>query len=146
MGPVTSQRGTVIRVAVVLSEVVSVDVVDEAVAVVIDAVAGDLPRVGPQIAGEVGMGEQYPGVNHADADAAATGRPIPREGRLYVSSRRAGCTEHGLAGVLQTPDLTEGGIVRQSRLMRINVVRVGIQDARLGLQPPQSLEDRQTRA
>jgi hypothetical protein len=44
----------VARIGIVVGEVVAVDVVDEAVAVVVDAVAGDLARVRPHVRGEVG--------------------------------------------------------------------------------------------
>ena len=58
-------------VAVAVDEVGAVDVVDEAVAVVVDAVARHLARVGPQVGREVAMGEVDAGVDHGDGDVAA---------------------------------------------------------------------------
>ena len=56
------------RVGVVVDEVVAVDVVDVAVAVVVEPSAGDLGRVRPDVGGEVGMRVVDAGVDHADDD------------------------------------------------------------------------------
>src|SRR5688500_10009185 len=51
------------RVGVLVGEVVAVDVVGEAVGVVVEAVARDLAGVGPQVLGQVGMVELGAGVD-----------------------------------------------------------------------------------
>jgi hypothetical protein len=56
------------RVGVVVARVDPKDVVDVAVAVVVDAVAGRLERVVPHVGGEVRVGVVDAGVNHADHD------------------------------------------------------------------------------
>ena len=57
-----------VGVGVVVAEVPAVDVVDVAVAVVVDAVARDLSRIRPQVGGDVGMEAIDAGV---DAETAA---------------------------------------------------------------------------
>ena len=58
-------------------EVDAVDVVDVAVAVVVDAVARHLVEVGPDVRREVRVVEPRAGVDHGDDDARAT-RDLPR--------------------------------------------------------------------
>jgi hypothetical protein len=65
------------RIAGVAEEVVAVHVVDEAVAVVIEAVARDLTGVGPEVRGQVGVGELDAGVDDADHHAGAARRHVP---------------------------------------------------------------------
>ena len=90
-------------VAVAVDEVGPVDVVDDAVAVVVDAVAGHLARIGPQVGREVAMGEVDAGVDHGHGDVAARDlRPRaggahgpvalqrPLVGELRVGSSRGG--------------------------------------------------------
>ena len=47
-------------------EVVAVDIVDEAVAVIVAQVAGDLAGIGPQVGREIRMGDIHAGVDDAD--------------------------------------------------------------------------------
>ena len=54
-GDVGAVAITVERQVVVVDEVPAVDVVDESIAVIVDAVAGDLTGVGPDVPGQVGM-------------------------------------------------------------------------------------------
>ena len=65
MGAVTV---VVHRVAVVVDEIVAVDVVDKAVAVVVHAVARNLTRVLPGIGSKVAMGVVDAGVDDSDHD------------------------------------------------------------------------------
>ena len=67
----------VVRIGVVVDEVPSVEVVDVAVAVVVDAVAGNLAGVGPDVGLEVGMVEVDARVNdgHHDRRVAQGMRP-----------------------------------------------------------------------
>jgi hypothetical protein len=66
-------------IAVAVDEVGPVDVVDDAVGVVVDAVAGHLAGVGPQVRREVAMREVDAGVDHRHGDVAA-GDLRPRAG------------------------------------------------------------------
>ena len=70
-------------------EVVPVDIVDESVAIVVDAVSGDLLGVDPQIGGEVGVGEVSAGVDdgHNDAGGAWSGLERVKLARLRGRER-----------------------------------------------------------
>ena len=72
-----------LRVAV--DEVPAVDVVDEAVAVVVEAVrvaaGARLARVRPQVGAEVRVRRVDPGVDHGDGHLRRAGRHVPRLGR-----------------------------------------------------------------
>ena len=57
------------RIAVVVDEIVAVNVVDEAVAVVVFAVAGDFVGVRPDVRRKVAMGVVDAGVEHRHHDA-----------------------------------------------------------------------------
>jgi hypothetical protein len=83
----------VLDVAVELLDVRAVDVVDVAVAVVVDAVAGRLARVAPEALHELGVVELDAAVEDGDEDALAV--------RLRPGRGRAG----GLLG--QAPLLAE---------------------------------------
>jgi hypothetical protein len=96
-----------IGIAVVVEEVVAVDVVDEAVVVVINAVAGDLAGVDPDVGGEVGMGVIDAGVDDGHDDVAAAGGAVPGLGCVDVGVERAAA----LSGVVQAPQRAELRIV-----------------------------------
>ena len=75
VGAVAVEAGVMER-RVVVAEIPAVDVVDEVVVVVVDAVAGDLARVGPGPAGQIGMAEVdavvddgHHDLGHAERDA-----------------------------------------------------------------------------
>src|SRR5262249_24139846 len=103
-GDVRAVAVVVERFVVVRDEVPAVDVVDEAVAVVVDAVAGDLARVGPDVGGEVGVVVVDAGVDDRDDDAAARGDGVPRLGGVDVGVGDAA----GLPGVVQAPERAVG--------------------------------------
>ena len=75
----------------VAREVDAVDVVDVAVVVVVDAVAGDLAEVRPDVRREVGVVEPRAGVDDRDRHAGARARAPTRPGR---SSTLPGATAH----------------------------------------------------
>src|SRR5262249_10353015 len=75
-GHVRSVSVEVHRRRVVLHEVPARDVVDEAVTVVVDAVAGNLPGVAPDVGGEVRMTRRDGGVDHRHHRPAAV-REVP---------------------------------------------------------------------
>ena len=70
------------RIAVVVDEIVAVNVVDEAVAVVVVAVAGDFVGVRPDIRRQVAMGVIDAGVEHGHHDLGASGADVPGIGRV----------------------------------------------------------------
>ena len=72
----------VVRVGVVVDEVPAVDVVDVAVAVVVDAVAGDLTGVGPDVGLQVGMVEVDTGVDYCHHDRRVAQRMRPGTGGI----------------------------------------------------------------
>ena len=99
-------------VAVVVADVVragdevpAVDVVDVAVAVVVDAVARDLAGVGPDAAGQVGVVQVDAGVEHGDDRRGAPRRDAPGLGGVDVH----------VLGVVQPPEPAEHRIVRDER-------------------------------
>src|SRR5262249_1826177 len=65
------------RVGEVIGEVVAVHVVDVAVVVVVDEVAGDLARVGPEVGHQVRMADIHARVEHGDKHRRITGRDVP---------------------------------------------------------------------
>ena len=77
------------RVAVVVHKVIPVHVVHEAVVVVIDAVACNLTRIGPDVGGQIGMGVVDAGVDHAHDHRTAARRDIPCLGGVDVGIGRA---------------------------------------------------------
>ena len=91
-------RAVAVAVADVLAragrrEVDAVDVVDVAVAVVVDAVARDLAEVGPDVRRQVGVIELDPAVDDRDRDARALReRPGVRAGRARCSGATAHCS------------------------------------------------------
>ncbi len=109
-GDVRAVAVVVGRVAVAVDEVRAVDVVHEAVAVVVDAVAGDLPRVAPEVVAQVRVREVRAGVDDRDHGAAAR-RDVPR------------ALDAEEAVVRERPLLLEQ-LVARDRLGRVAVVRL----------------------
>jgi len=97
-------------IGVAVVEIVAVDVVDVAVAVVVDAVAGDLARVDPDVRGEVRMRAVDPRVDHRDDDLVAAGGGVPGLGRVDVGAGDAAC----LPDVVQAPERAELRVVRNA--------------------------------
>ena len=97
-------------------------VVDIAVVVVVDAVPGDLARVGPCDRPEVGIIEPVPGVDVCHHDRRIADRSIPRKNRVGVGTRQtAGDPADILADVPQTPQLPEQRIVRDGLGLHVPV-------------------------
>ena len=111
------------RIVVLVDEVIAVDVIDEAVAVVVEPVVGDLVGVHPDVCIEVRVGVVDPGVDHGDDRAIARDR-VPRLRRVDVRIGDAA----SLALVVETPLLAELGIVRDRLLDRAE--RVWLHDTR----------------
>gem|GEM_PF-6438033 len=66
----------VVHGGIVVVEVPAVDVVHVAVAVVVDAVGGNLPRVDPDVVGKIGVGDLHPGVDDAHVHGRRPREPI----------------------------------------------------------------------
>ena len=123
---------------VALVEVPPVDVVHEAVVVVVDAVARDLPRVGPEVRRQIGPGGVHPRVHHRDDHAGGAGGRRPRLGSVDVGVRGAGDALDGLARVVQPPLQREVGVVgHRGRVDR--AVDLGVGDVRAALERPDRL-------
>src|SRR5262249_36880628 len=111
------------RVAVPVDEVVAVVVVNEAIAVVVGVVAGDLPRVMPHVGGQVRVRVVHPGVEDGDDDAAAPGGDVPGLVGVDVGVGRAG----GLPSVEEAPVARQGGVVRHPGAAQDDI-GLGVQD------------------
>jgi len=77
------------RVLVVIAEVPAVDVVDEAVAVVVDPVRRGLARVGPQAVLQVGMLDVDARIEHRDHGRVVERLCGPGLGTVDIGVRRA---------------------------------------------------------
>src|SRR5262249_38854679 len=107
-GDVGAVAVVVHRVRVIVGEVVPVDVVAVAVAVVVDAIARDLARVGPDVRGQVRVVVVDAGVNHGDDGVAGAGAGVPglRGVDVGVGDAAVG------AGVVEPPEVVEARVVR----------------------------------
>ena len=94
-------------VAVAVREIPAVHVVDEAVAIIVDAVARHLARVAPHVRGEVGMAVIDARVDHRDDDRAGPGRDIPGPCGVDVGAR----DPTGLPGVVEAPEASERRVI-----------------------------------
>ncbi len=95
------------RVVVVVVEVPAVNVVDEAVAVVVDAVLRDLVGVGEDVGGEVLVKDVHTGVDDGDHDLARPGDVVPGLRRTDVRAR-------GAAVESETPGVKEVNEIRDA--------------------------------
>ena len=100
------------RVGVVGLEVVAVDVVDEPVAVVVDAVAGDLAGVDPDVVLQVRVQVVDTRVDNRHDDVGTAGGDVPGLGGVDVGVGQA----VGLAGVVQADLLGEPWVVGERLL------------------------------
>ena len=111
------------RVIVVVHEVPAMDVVDVAVGIVVDPVVfaawAGLSRIGPDVCGEIGVVPVHARVDHRNDDRVTPGRRRPRLWRVDVGVGRSGRAFHGLADVVQAPELREGWVVRK----RVDAIR-----------------------
>ena len=102
----------VLDVVVVLDEVPAVDVVYEAVVVVVDAVAGNFAGVGPDVGCQIRVRKVDSGVDHADHDAPRSGGDIPGLRRMDVGADHAVAVD---GGVVEAPLRREARIIRERR-------------------------------
>ena len=125
-GDMGAVRVHVHRIAVIVGEVVSVDIVDVSVAVVINVVAGDLSRVGPDVRDQIGVRVVDTGVDYTHHDAA-TGLDVPGFNRIDIGI--VGST--ALSRIMQSPELTELRVVGSGRIDGDCVVRLNVLEARI---------------
>ena len=95
------------RITVVVGEVVSVDIVDEAIAVVVDSVVGNFIRIDPHVCREIDVTIIDSRVDHRHDGLAAADRRIPGFRRIDVGVDRA----VGLPLIVQTPLFVKTRIV-----------------------------------
>ena len=120
---------------VVVAEVPAVDVVDVAVAVVVDPVgllaAARLARVRPRPRGQVRMAEVDPVVDDRHDRARRAGRDAQRLATVDVDVGRAAgerrALQDVLAGVVEAPQLAPGGLVGRIGLAVALVVDADLQ-------------------
>ena len=117
------------RVVIVVYEIPSTGIVNEAVVVVVNAVTSDLARIGPDVANDILVIVIKPGINHGDHHAGA-GLKIPGLRCVDIRVRRTG----GLASIVQPIELGKSWIIWNCRLGAHDVVRLGVQNARIGTQ------------
>ena len=113
------------RVVVLVHEVPAVDVVDEAVAVVVDAVAGDLAGVPPHVGVEVGVAVVDARIDDGHDECRARDR-MPGLGRIDVGILDAA----RLPRVVLAPELAEVGVIGDALVLHRPhpVVRLGVLD------------------
>src|SRR5262245_65547448 len=118
----------ILRVVIVGEKVPAVHVVDKAVAVVVDAVAGDLAGIRVDVGGQIRVSEVNAAVQNADYYRAAAGGDVPRLGRIDVGIGHADLPEDGLAGVVQAVQLAEARIVHEGRFRAEHEVGLHVLD------------------
>ena len=128
------------RIVVVVVEVPAVHVVQEAVLVIVDAVAGDLARVGPDVGRQVGMRVVDAAVDDADDDRTIAGGDRPGGlGRDVGPGKTA-----RLTAVVQSPQERVALVVRRQHGVQ-DIVRLGVFDMRVAAQPGDGLLGAQPR-
>ena len=97
----------VVRGGIVLHEVPAVDVVDEAVVVIIDTVSGNLARVRPDVVGKVGVVGVNATVDHCDDNGSTGASEIPGCGCIDAM-RVEESPERPCLGIIARGDLNGG--------------------------------------
>ena len=153
-GHVRAMTGEIAGRVVGVDEIPATDVVDPPVAVVIDAVSGDLAGIAPDVRRQVRMVVRDSAVDDGNRDRGAAGRRVPRLRRVDIGVRRPEDAVDQLTRVVQPPQLRKARIVRD-RIQLVEEVGLGVQDIgvalelrrrspnRLSGRQPQQLEPRQ---
>ena len=107
-------------VIVVVGKVPTTYVVNVAVIIVVNAVVGNFPWVGPDITHQVRMVVVNPGVNHPDHQVRITGLQIPSFRGVNV------CVDGTtiLTRVIKAPKLVETGIIGNQLWAKVGRVRL----------------------
>ena len=123
-------------VAVVVDEVVPVDIIDKPVAVVVDTVPGDLARIRPDVRHQVGVRVVNASIDYANDNVDTACGDIPCFGRVNVRIGRPA----RLTGVVHSPQLGKVGVIRDC-LNRKDGIRLEISNVRIGSEPVDYLVD-----
>ena len=110
-------------ISVAVREVVAVDVVHVAVAVVVQAVVGDLAGVGPHVGHEVGVRVVDTRVDHSDLEVRVAGEDVPGLHGVNVGAR----SPARLPGVVEAPKIGEPLVVRRPLDAQL-VIGLGVLD------------------
>ncbi len=129
-GAVGAVAVVVVGIAVARVGVEAVDVVDHAVVVVVDAVAGDLGGVDPEVGREVGMRKMDTAVDDRDNHARGVVGHGPGGGGVDVGPGHAA----GATGVVERPEapVGDGGFAGRERAGGDNKIGLGPRDGVLG--------------
>ena len=124
----TSTMGTVamvvIRITIIVDEVVAVDIVDVAIAIIVDSIPRDFAGIHPHVGGEVLMIPVHTRVDDTNDNRPCSSRNVPRFGSINIDIVHTTC----LAGVMQTPEAVERRIVGLT-VDRNHVVGLGVAHA-----------------
>jgi len=112
------------RIAVVVEEVVAVNVVNVTVAVIVHAIARDLAGIGPYVLREVGVVVVDACIDDRDHNVGRPGLDVPRRGGVDVGIG----IPAALAGVVHPPQILEARIVGD-RARRVDVVGLRVRHA-----------------
>ena len=88
-GNVGAVPSLVHRIAIVAVKIVAIDVVHKAVSVIVDAIPGYFPRIGPHIAGEVRVVVLHALVDDRNKLVGITGLRGPGLYNIHISIRNA---------------------------------------------------------
>ena len=119
------------RVVVVGVEIPAAHVVDEAVVVVVDAVAGDFAGVDGDVVGEVGVRPIHAGINHGDDHRGGAVSGVPSFEHIHVGIGGAVDAVDGLAGVVERVEFGEVGVVGRGAEGIDNGVLLGVAHERV---------------
>ena len=133
-GHVGAVRVVIEHIGGVGGEVPAIDVVDEAVCIVVDAVARRLAWVAPDVRGEVRMVVVDTGVDHGDDHRSRSGGDVPRRRGVDVGVGKPA----RLRRVIESPEPVEGGVV-WNRRRGDDPVGLDVLDARGGARPTENI-------
>ncbi len=126
-------------IVVIVDEIPAVDIVDEAVAVVIDPVVGNFTGVGVDVGRQIGVSVVHARVDHAHDDVMGTGEHVPGDGGVDI--RPLGTA--GLADVVHPPQIDKAWVI--GKLHRFeDIVRFNEIDGGVILVPPDGIAHRKT--
>ena len=104
------------RIGITRSEIVAIDIVDVAIVVIVDIVAGDLTRVDPHIGSQIGMQMIHTTVDHRHHHVG-TGLDVPRLSRIDIRILRAAT----LPRIVQAPQTGEVRIIGRRRKVQFHI-------------------------
>ncbi len=124
----------------VVVEVPAVDIIDVAIAVIIQSVAGNLPRIGPDLPGQVSVVDIHSGIHDGDENLRQALHEGPALRSIDIHVRDSRIAEDRLTRVLQPP--LERPVEIGDRLSPVDVVGLDPLDLAAGLQGCDRFGDR----